>query len=49
MLRDRNILSPGDMTILQGADMGRPSRIFVRFDGVEGSPVLVSGNTAKIA
>jgi PhzF family phenazine biosynthesis protein len=48
MLRDRNILSPGDMTILQGADMGRPSRIFVRFDGVEGSPVLVSGNTAKI-
>lgn len=48
MLRDQKILSPGDMTILQGADMGRPSRIFVRFDGVEGSPVLVSGNTAKI-
>jgi PhzF family phenazine biosynthesis protein len=48
MLRDRKILSPGEMTILQGADMGRPSRIFVRFDGVEGSPVHVSGNTAKI-
>jgi PhzF family phenazine biosynthesis protein len=49
MLRDQKILSPGDMTILQGADMGRPSRIFVRFDEVEGSPVFVSGNTAKIA
>jgi PhzF family phenazine biosynthesis protein len=48
MLRDQKILSPGDMTILQGADMGRPSRIFVHFDGVEGSPVFVSGNTAKI-
>ena len=48
MLRDQKILSPGDMTILQGADMGRPSRIFVRFDGVEGSPVFVSGNTARI-
>lgn len=48
MLRDQKILSPSDMTILQGADMGRPSRIFVRFDGVEGSPVFVSGNTAKI-
>jgi PhzF family phenazine biosynthesis protein len=48
MLRDRKILSPGDITILQGEDMGRPSRIFVRFDEVEGSPVFVSGNTAKI-
>jgi PhzF family phenazine biosynthesis protein len=48
MLRDQKILSPGDMTILQGEDMGRPSRIFVRFDEVEGSPVFVSGNTAKI-
>jgi PhzF family phenazine biosynthesis protein len=48
MLRDQKILSPGDMTILQGADMGRPSRIFVRFNEVEGSPVFVSGNTAKI-
>ncbi len=48
MLRDRKILSPGEMTILQGADMGRPSRIFVRFDGVAGSPVFVSGATAKI-
>lgn len=48
MLRDQKILSPGDMIILQGEDMGRPSRIFVRFDGVEGSPVFVSGNTAKI-
>ena len=48
MLRDRKILSLGEMTILQGADMGRPSRIFVRFDGVEGSPVFVSGATAKI-
>lgn len=48
MLRDQKILSPGDMTILQGADMGQPSRIFVRFDEVEGSPVFVSGNTAKI-
>lgn len=48
MLRDQKILLPGDMTILQGEDMGRPSRIFVRFGEVEGSPVFVSGNTAKI-
>ncbi len=48
MLRDQKILLPGDMTILQGEDMDRPSRIFVRFDEVEGSPVFVSGNTANI-
>lgn len=48
MLRDQKILSHGDLTILQGADMGRPSRIFVRFDAVEGSPVHVSGDTVRI-
>lgn len=49
MLRDQKILSPGNLTILQGADMGRPSRIFVRFDEVEGSPVHVIGNTVEIS
>ncbi|MGE7368339.1 PhzF family phenazine biosynthesis protein [Neorhizobium sp. NPDC001467] len=48
MLRDQRILNQGELTILQGADMGRPSRISVRFDSSAGSPVFVSGATAKI-
>lgn len=49
MLRDQGILTQGELTILQGADMWRPSRIVVRYDGPAGSPVFVSGATAKIA
>ncbi len=48
MLRDEGVLEPGEITILQGFDMGRPSRIVARFDGVAGSPVLVSGASAEI-
>ncbi len=49
MLRDQGILARGELTILQGADMGRPSRIVVRYDYPAGSPVFVSGASAKIA
>ncbi len=48
MLRDQAILKPGKLTILQGADMGRPSRLAVNFDGPAGSPVFVSGSSATI-
>lgn len=48
MLRDQGILTGGKLTILQGADMGRPSRIVVRYNDPVGSPVFVSGATAKI-
>lgn len=48
MLRDQGLVSPGGLTILQGVDMGRPSRIAVRFDDVKGNPVFVSGDAAKI-
>jgi PhzF family phenazine biosynthesis protein len=49
LLRDQGILPQGELTILQGADMGRPSRIVVRCDPVSGSPVWVSGEAALIA
>lgn len=50
MLRDQGILPlQGEFAILQGADMGRPSRIVVRYDAPAGSPVLVSGAAAKMA
>jgi PhzF family phenazine biosynthesis protein len=48
MLRDRGVIARGELTILQGADMGRPSRIVVRFDDPAGSPVHVSGASAAI-
>ena len=48
MLRDRGILTRGELTILQGADMGRPSRIVVRYDLPVGGPVHVSGAAARI-
>jgi PhzF family phenazine biosynthesis protein len=49
MLRDQGFLLPGDLTILQGADMGRPSRITVHFDAPKGAPVRVSGASAILA
>ncbi len=49
MLRDRGILTKGEVTILQGADMGRPLRIVARVDGAAGGPVLVRGASAEIA
>ena len=48
LLRDRRVLTRGELTILQGADMGRPSRIGVRFDDPAGSPVFVSGASTNI-
>lgn len=49
MLRDQGICAPGELTIIQGVDMGRPSRIVVRYDETVGSPVFVSGAAARIA
>ena len=48
MLRDTGLLAQGEITLLQGADMGRPSRIAVRFDAVVGTPVFVSGASTTI-
>jgi PhzF family phenazine biosynthesis protein len=48
MLRDQGLLLPGRLIILQGADMGRPSRITVDFEAPDGSPVRVSGASAKL-
>lgn len=47
-LRDRGILASGGLTILQGADMGCPSRIEVAFGPTPGSAVQVSGAAADI-
>lgn len=49
MLRDQGMIgAPGELTILQGADMGRPSRIVVRYSEPAGSPVFVSGAAARM-
>jgi PhzF family phenazine biosynthesis protein len=48
MLRDQQLLSSGDLTIYQGEDMGRPSRIDVSFSGPVGSAVSVGGASAVI-
>lgn len=48
MLRDQGMLTRGELTILQGADMGRPSRIMVAYAEPVGSPVFVSGAAAKL-
>lgn len=48
MLRDRGVATSGALTILQGHDMGRPSRIEVRYDQIIGSPVWVSGAAHRI-
>lgn len=43
LLRDRNILAPGELIIDQGERMGRPCQIYVSFDSPSGSPVRVKG------
>lgn len=48
MLRDSGALTEGEFTILQGSDMGRRSRLFVRFDKQIGSPVYVSGEATPM-
>jgi PhzF family phenazine biosynthesis protein len=49
MLRDHGLLMRGDLTLLQGADMGCPSRIRVSCDPVPGSPVRVSGEATAMS
>lgn len=48
MLRDTGILSEGEITILQGSDMGRPSRIQVRYSAEVGAPIFVSGESVEM-
>lgn len=48
MLRDSGVLTEGEFTILQGSDMGRKSRLLVRFDKQIGSPVYVSGEATPM-
>ena len=48
MLRDRGVLTAGMLTILQGEDMGRPSKIDVSFLAECGAPVRVGGAVATI-
>jgi PhzF family phenazine biosynthesis protein len=48
MLRDRQLLANGQLTVFQGEDMGYPSRIDVAFSGRPGSPVRVGGKCVVI-
>lgn len=48
MLRDEGLCQHEEITILQGADMGSPSRITVQFDKQHGTPVFVSGESSPI-
>nr|WP_243700905.1 PhzF family phenazine biosynthesis protein [Paralcaligenes ureilyticus] len=48
MLRDHRLLTDGDLTIYQGEDMGRPSKIDVSFSAVPGSAVSVGGASAPM-
>jgi predicted PhzF superfamily epimerase YddE/YHI9 len=48
MLRDRGLLRAGELLILQGEDMGRPSRLDVRFTDIPGSGVRVGGESAPL-
>lgn len=48
LLRDTGILTQGEITILQGSDMGRPSRLQVRFGAEVGAPVFVSGESVAM-
>lgn len=47
-LRDAGRLTAGDLTVLQGDDMGAPSTIGTHFTAVPGGPVEVAGTTADI-
>lgn len=48
MLRDNGILAESEITVLQGADMGRPSRLGVHIGKEIGSSVYVSGEAASM-
>ena len=47
-LRDTGRLGSGSIDILQGDDMGQPSRIRADFDATPGTAVRVSGRTRRI-
>ncbi len=47
-LRDINWKGKGTFTILQGADMGVPSRLLVKYDPEPGTSIAVSGETRHI-
>lgn len=49
LLRDRRLLKAGDLLIWQGEDMGRPSRLDVRFTDIPGSSIQVGGESAPLA
>lgn len=48
LLRDTGLRAQGTVTILQGVDMGAPSRIVTRWGPVPGSPVEVSGEATPM-
>lgn len=48
-LRDINWQGPHTFTILQGEDMGMPSRLIVKYGPTQGESVAVSGETRYIA
>jgi PhzF family phenazine biosynthesis protein len=48
LLRDRGLLASGAATILQGEDMGRPSRIDAHLSSGVGDPVFIGGTSTVI-
>ncbi len=48
MIRDQRLLGPGEITIIQGEDMGQRSRIDVKYSAIVGAPVAVGGATTTI-
>ena len=48
MLRDLQLLADGEIVIIQGEDMGRPSRIEAAFTSGAGSSIKVSGASTPI-
>ncbi|MCB1454463.1 MAG: PhzF family phenazine biosynthesis protein, partial [Rhizobiaceae bacterium] len=48
MLRDLQLLADGEIVIIQGEDMGRPSRIEAAFTSEAGSSIKVSGASTPI-
>jgi PhzF family phenazine biosynthesis protein len=48
-LRDQNTIEGAEFTILQGTDMGSPSKLLVSFSDVKGSGIHVTGQTHHIS
>ena len=47
-LRDIDWPSDGNIEIIQGEDMGYPSRIFTQFDSIKGSSIRVTGQAREM-